>query len=927
MPYENNTYISTQGREYTRAIFHNMFKNDGVDMDLSSVASIIGYMRGNNGEQFHQTLGLIKQFISGYSQKPASTSYDTGILICPECSRRDFMPFWEFVDFGFRNNNREWTSTVEPDKREYNVGGDLQATGYHIVSRIRCNSVTTCSECHHTVTGKYSSCRNPNCGSSDVVSAGCGNEFSYHSVVDEVKRSEWISLGRQETNTTRVHKFKNGIPYDVERMGLRPFFWRIAYQGPVPQGVILNDPITAFSYIPQLEIGYQTYDGVQKPYGYKCPESGCGFERYAPPFGEPYDLPLVSPSGFDSDAIYTKTGEYGQPLSSGAQASYNRDREEQRGGLVNNMGCCPHHTDTYLVPKVSIKKMPPSTWFTTDGEPLNDDNFTSWSGGRGRGYSDPDLLEAKNQVGAFFNEQYVRYMNAKPESYPISSLRRMFVQIAKQVCTKCCGTLKSGGGWGETYTENDNYFYSPAKGHTLECQFCKEWRPQYRRPATDNRMMENPSLYQIASPQPLSSIKGPQATILLDSVIAPDQALRQEQLLIWSGIKIPSQVGENIEDSSKGIFLCPNDAAYEAKVVGELRAKQLAEEALGIEIADSEQKIRTRLINLDGKARDGQDMRKAFNEAQAAGDIPQFLGVNAAVDYIVSSVSGDFVTITSPHLLKYRSFDTRTDLPGREWQFEVRTENIILALDDASPLGESAPGFTYVVCEGRSRECYRSRGTIIDVSPECVSYRNRDTGESQATPRTYPRWTQTPSYDVRPPMDKSNLEARYVTDDGKYLWFSDNHFAQDRYRINTYLDSMMPKSPSGEPDLRPRYHVFKELPPPELQEDEMQVTIFYECETCKKMYNIGQKMVADGTYEPGAAVTEYYRRRRLVDADGNVTRPDYFPQEALEAAQQREQDSITNLGVEDEYLQNRLGRGDGLSAKEMLENATGVVKI
>lgn len=132
---------------HTRAIFHNMFKNDGEVMDVTSVNAIVGHMRGEDGANFHQTLGMVKQFITGYRHKNAGESYDTGILICPSCTRRDFMPFWEFVDFGFRNDNNDWTSTVKPMKDRYSVGGHLQVFGYHIVSRVVCNHATTCLDC------------------------------------------------------------------------------------------------------------------------------------------------------------------------------------------------------------------------------------------------------------------------------------------------------------------------------------------------------------------------------------------------------------------------------------------------------------------------------------------------------------------------------------------------------------------------------------------------------------------------------------------------------------------------------------------------------------------------------------------------------------------------------------------------------------
>ena len=80
-----------------------------------------------------------------------------------------------------------------------------------------------------------------------------------------------------------------------------------------------------------------------------------------------------------------------------------------------------------------------------------------------------------------------------------------------------------------------------------------------------------------------------------------------------------------------------------------------------------------------------------------------------------------------------------------------------------------------------------------------------------------------------------------------------------------------------------------------------------------------------GTYEPGAAVTEYYRRRGWVDEAGEITDPKVFPEVALEAAKEREQNDPNNLGVEDPAIQ-AFNRGDGKTAKEMLEQKKMVVE-
>ncbi len=928
MPYENNTYISEKGREYTRAIFNNMFKNDGETMDTTSVSAIVGHMRGENGVNFHQTLGLVKQFITGYTHKNAGQSYDTGILICPNCTRRDFMPFWEFVDFGFRNENDEWTSTVKPNKQRWAVGGSLEVFGYQVASRVRCNHATTCNECKTTVTGHYSSCRNPECGSSDVVQVGCGSEFSHYSIVNEYQSSEWVSLGRSSTDVAGVFEQKGGKM--VKKFGSKPFFWRIGYNGPVPEGIRLTDALTAFEYIPQLEVGYETFDKERRPYGYKCPDENCEFERYAPPNNEPYDAPLLSPSGYNStQRLYDATGSDGQPLSSGASATYNRDSEEQRGGLINNMGRCPIH-DLPLVPRNSIKRKPPKDWFLSDGTPktaLTHSYSKGYSHGSktadtkyGLSYDDQKI---HSEVEAFSTEQLTRWANSTPMRYPISSLNRMFVQVPKEVCTYCLTKTYN------PHKESDNFFYSPAKGYTLECQFCGNWQPQFRRPASDNAMMEDPSMYSIGSPQPLGQMTtddgfNPIYTILLDSVIAPEKSIRQEQLGLWSGIEIPPSP-ESGPETGTSVMLCPNDRAGESEATAELRRKELADKASKIDIKDSDTFIQTVLVNLDGEDRLGEPIKKAFTKAQNAMEIPMSVRVNAVVQYLPKSEDGDFITITTPQLLKYRSFDTVGDLPGREWRFEVRKENLLMAPEDSSPLGETSPGYTYIVCEGRSRECFRSKsGDMVDMSTPNVSYRNRETGTSENVSRTYPRWTQTPEKDVRPEGPPG--DPYYITINGDYLWNSDTHMAQDRFKINTYMNTFMPRDAAGVPTLNPRYHSFRELPPPTMDVEVNEIHIFYECQTCKDMWTIGEELKAKGTYEPGAAVTEYYRQRGYVDEEGNVTNPKVFPEEALQAAKDREMDDPNNLGVEDPAI-TAFNRGGGKSAKEMLEQKKLVVDI
>ena len=62
-------------------------------------------------------------------------------------------------------------------------------------------------------------------------------------------------------------------------------------------------------------------------------------------------------------------------------------------------------------------------------------------------------------------------------------------------------------------------------------------------------------------------------------------------------------------------------------------------------------------------------------------------------------------------MLKYREGDAHTELYGRKWEAQVRTENIALPPGEDSMLGVTSPGYTFVVCEGRSRTAYMDKAT------------------------------------------------------------------------------------------------------------------------------------------------------------------------------------------------------------------------
>jgi len=932
MPYESNPYNSTEGREMVRKIFHNLFLNDGTDMKIDSAKENVSYFRGHNGERLHQTVQIMKNFIRGFRHKAYQTSLNSGILICPHCYRRDFMWLWEFVDFGLRNDNYEWTSSVEPDRNSWEVGFGRRTpkgrrNGWRFMSRVRCNKVTTCDDCKITTTGTYSTCRK--CSGANVVHAGCHHESYMVHVVQEEQKESWLAdastwTSRNVQNEKYVALLSDKAGGQSTTHNVKPFMYRVRNPGPAPEGLVVTTSDLAFQYIPQLEVGYQDrLSGLRRPYGYKCPE--CDFMRYTPLHDEDFAFPSTPPPAASlDDRSFSSKGN--KEISTGMRPTINQNGQEQQGGLVDNMGYCPNPDcdNIKLVPSVSIKTklgkpaFNPSTgnpWHARAGR-ASRGSEKAWTGGGFNGAA---------MVQDYCNKQIQRATNAVPPQFPFSPLHSAFSRSEKEVCTKCEDSY---------YGESHDYFWDPTTGATLHCTSCEEWQPQYRRLLRNDLggyVFNPPQMMRIVSPQPLNAaydlqkyqrVSGNTADetasqiwgIRLDCPMNPDDAVLQSQAQLFSLMKIPNlpttppQVG-------MGITMCPNDV--EGTAYGAWKKKELLKKSKTIDYQDDEW-LQTKLLNLDGLAPDGTDMKDYFIGLQNDGEIPQHLSVGSTLQVISPNRDNEFQTITSYDLLKYRPGDAKTELYGRRWTAQVRTENVALPLGADSYLGITSPGYTFIVCEGRSRAAYLDKPTKrwVDFSPQCASYHNRLAPEVPLDNIFYyPRWTQTPDTDIRPPT-QGNITGGILDINGSYYWNSTNHFTQDQFKVDNFLAGFMGTGANGSPCLEKKFHDFKTLEEPMFHDDSM--VLIFECKTCMQTWELGADLEEEGKYTTGAAVKKYYQNKGWVDADGITTDDQRFPQECMDAAIAKERDQISNWGIEDGTLQG-LGRGGSRSAKEMLD--------
>ena len=151
--------------------------------------------------------------------------------------RRDFIWYWEYVDFGLRLDNEQWTSSVDLRKEEYDIGGGMTDIGYRFNCRVRCNHATTCNDCHETVTGHFNTCKS--CGSSNVSKVGCGKESYTTHIVQDKKWETWVESNRGRTQQRSISVWNERTGQIAPTYNMRPFMFRVAYNGQHLKGKLL----------------------------------------------------------------------------------------------------------------------------------------------------------------------------------------------------------------------------------------------------------------------------------------------------------------------------------------------------------------------------------------------------------------------------------------------------------------------------------------------------------------------------------------------------------------------------------------------------------------------------------------------------------------------------------------------------------------
>ena len=187
----------------------------------------------------------------------------------------------------------------------------------------------------------------------------------------------------------------------------------------------------------------------------------------------------------------------------------------------------------------------------------------------------------------------------------------------------------------------------------------------------------------------------------------------------------------------------------------------------------------------------------------------------------------------------------------KEKQEEMKQEAMTSTTAATEADAQTNSGFTFDVCEGRSRKAYYEYDISkwIDDSPPCKSFRKDGTTLTKS--REYPRWSQIPSYSPIAPPD---------TFFNEYLGPNpDTHFICDWMKSNQILSSFVASPPI--------YHFVDKIGE-RIDEDVGLIYEVFECKTCKDIVRAG-------------GIIQY--RKGLGQCDENGQSLNNFPQKVIDA--------------------------------------------
>ena len=170
--------------------------------------------------------------------------------------------------------------------------------------------------------------------------------------------------------------------------------------------------------------------------------------------------------------------------------------------------------------------------------------------------------------------------------------------------------------------------------------------------------------------------------------------------------------------------------------------------------------------------------------------------------------------------------------------------------------GVTFPAFTWLVCEGRAQSAYRNdRRKWVDMSVPNQVYRDPQTGTS-GTLRTFPRFSEGPSYDPR--TKAGELQRR-----SKYLWMNPkSHMMMDIFNhCSINLRGKSPDSAFANPTHRPKALGYVDT-------SASTAAPLYRCRTCLSMMTYGRDLAFKN--DPSGAGNPYSKPWTSIGGAANL---------------------------------------------------------
>lgn len=879
MAYEDNSLVTPEGQEVMNTLFDLIYNQDN-GKSLTDETRFLHQPTEmlQTVQEFKKNcpkiVTIMRRFLRGNTHVAYNETADSGIFICDPitggCGRRDFIWWWEYLDFGIYKDPSEWTSSV--GIQDFPATSYAGEKGVLVVARIKCNQVRTCDPtkkgCGTTWRGT-GSCPNPECKSksSAMSKVGCGKEhYAYYWIDTSETWGSYWSTGQYaiEHNGVRYQTAPELPPQVIATIaptsgfrnqdyGASPFYYRMFYQGLPPTGKYIEEMDEVNQYIPFIQIGYDGEGGTRRPIGYEC--NKCDELRYAPPHKGKFNVQYE---------IYIAISNY-------SGSNYHGD---QTGGLCTNIG------DT------------PATYAGVTGnfgckcggifEPLMKLGPVKQSGGA-MGAALTQLADRTNR-----GRQQARILNAIPTSIPISKCRYAFTHTVMDVCH---------------HPDHKGTQYRDTEGNYITAN--------YTPLMIDNRYQSRYKCYscgRIGNHQYDYNQNKYVCSYCKSVNIKEMMNIEQTDFCPTCG---PTGEAAYITPHPQGLLMPPQ--SYTITASQPLSPQNAMDFSTG-EMNEYMGKAQWNLTLVDKKdTKESQNLRIELPQIYLGNVIPDSVDLTAGLPPGGSASRHCPNEAAGP--LKAQINDATKQI--QKQQKATATVATPAALDDATKLGLPAvcnginTGYTFIVCEGKSNMGFIPVGTGLytDFSPEC----NYGDGKVR------PRFTEVPPSDVVYYPSRPTLITKECVEGLKYSWCDvdtvNTQICQDfTGKQNKALSNQM-QSGIGTSKISGT-HAMTDVSTMKIPQTGVEL-IRVKCWTCEKIGDIGKKALANGkakslvkalqnnTYYPGYGVIRYYQSTGDLKSDADIIKgkkvkivcpAGSIGESYIEGALEYEQSDITGKG-------------------------------